>query len=86
MKTDDLKAMPSLGSDAEAEGFVAASDLSQYDLSLFKPATFEFEAKSAALNMRLPKALLDAVRAKAREEGIPYARYVRSVLEQALRR
>jgi predicted DNA binding CopG/RHH family protein len=34
------KPMPSLRSDTEAEDFVAMADLSQYDLSGFKPMPF----------------------------------------------
>ena len=73
--------MPSLTSDAEAEVFVDKADLSEFDLSLFKPMQFEFEKKSAALNMRLPQQLLDALKTRAREKGIPYTRYVRMLLE-----
>ena len=80
MKTK-IKTMPSLKSDAEAEAFVEKSDLSEFDLSLFKPMQFEFKKKSAALNMRLPQQLLDALKTKARDKGIPYSRYVRMLLE-----
>ena len=45
---------------------------------------FEVAKKEAALNMRLPAVLMDAVRAKAKAKGIPYARYVRMVLEADL--
>ena len=45
---------------------------------------FEIEPKAAALNMRLPRSLLEAVKAKARSRGIPYTRYVRMVLEKAI--
>ena len=76
-----LKPMSSLRSDDEAEKFVSMADLSQYDLSEFKPMHFEIEAKSAALNMRLPASLLDAVKVKAKSKGIPYTRYVRMLLE-----
>ena len=75
------KPLPSLRSDAAAEEFVATADLSQYDLSGFKPMRFEIEPKAAALNMRLPAALLDAVKARAKAKGIPYTRYVRMLLE-----
>jgi len=78
--------MPSLRSDDEAEQFVAEADLSAYDLSGFQPMHFEVEPKSAALNMRLPAALLEAVKAKARTKGIPYTRYVRMVLESDVAR
>ncbi len=73
------KPMASIRSDAEAERFVDEADLSEYDLSGFQPMHFEVEPKSAALNMRLPASLLEAVKAKAK--GIPYTRYVRMVLE-----
>ena len=75
------KPMPSLKSDADAEQFVATADLSKFDLSGFKPMRFEFEPKAAALNMRLPQNLLDAVKLKAKARGMPYTRYVRLLLE-----
>jgi predicted DNA binding CopG/RHH family protein len=78
------KSMPSLKSDADAEQFVETSDLSEFDLSGFKPMRFEFESKKAALNMRLPQNLLDALKVKARAQGIPYTRYVRMLLEKDL--
>ena len=73
--------MPSLRSDREADDFVATADLTQYDLSGFKPMRFEIDPKAAALNMRLPVSLLDAVKARAKAQGIPYTRYVRMLLE-----
>ena len=76
-----FKRMPSIQSDGDAEQFVATADLSHYDLSGFKPIRFEFEPKAAGLTMRLPQSLLDALKAKARDKGIPYTRYVRLLLE-----
>ena len=58
--------MPSLRSDAAAERFVGKTDLTEYDLSWFKPMRFEIEPQAAALNMRLPRSLLEAIKAKAR--------------------
>ncbi|HEY0297096.1 MAG TPA: BrnA antitoxin family protein [Bordetella sp.] len=84
MSKSKFKPMPSLKSDTQAEHFVETADLSEYDLSGFKPMRFEVEPKSAALNMRLPQSLLDAVKAKAKAAGVPYTRYVRLVLEQAV--
>ena len=83
MKTKS-KSMPTLKSDAAAENFVASADLSKYDLSGFKPMKFEIEAKSAALNLRLPQSLLEAVKVRAKAKGIPYTRYVRMLLETDL--
>jgi predicted DNA binding CopG/RHH family protein len=73
--------MPSLPNDEAAEAFVADADLTEYDLSGFKPMRFEIEPKSATLNMRLPAPLLAALKAKAKAKGVPYTRYVRMLLE-----
>ena len=79
------KGLPTFESDEEAERFVDTADLTEYDLSQFKPVRFEFE-KAAQLNMRLPQPLLDAVKERARARGIPYTRFVREALELALER
>jgi predicted DNA binding CopG/RHH family protein len=84
MKKHELKTMSSLKSDEEAGQFVESADLSEYDLSGFTPVKFEFEPKTAALNMRLPQNLLAAVKIRAKAEGMPYTRYIRLVLEQAI--
>jgi predicted DNA binding CopG/RHH family protein len=75
------KPFPPIRSDAEAEQFVDTVDLSEYDLSGFKPMRFEIEPKAVSLNMRLPASLLDAVKSKAKASGLPYTRYVRMLLE-----
>ncbi len=80
------KRIPKLRSDREAERFVETADLSEYDLSKFAPMRFEFERKSAQLNMRVPKPLLDAVKKRAKARGIPYTRFVREAMEAALAR
>lgn len=80
------KTIPSFATDEEAEAFVAAADLSEYDLSQFKPVRFEFDKKSARVNMRLPEQLLSAVKERARARGIPYQRFIREALEIAVTR
>lgn len=80
------KKIPALRSDEEAERFVDTADLSEYDLSEFKPMRFELAKKEASLNMRLPSSLMNAIRAKADALGIPYSRYVRMVLEADVQR
>jgi predicted DNA binding CopG/RHH family protein len=77
--------VPRLTTDAEAEAFLE-QDLSDLDFTQFKPVRFEFEKKSARINMRLPQALLDAVKARAQARGIPYQRLIREALEQAVAR
>lgn len=78
------KKIPTFKSDAEAERFVATADLTHYDLSGAKPVRFEFEKKGEQLNMRVPKSLLDAVKQRAKASGIPYTRFIRKTLEDAV--
>jgi len=54
------------------------------DFSQFKRVHFEFEKKTARLNMRLPQALLDAVKKRATTRKIPYQRLIREALERAV--
>jgi predicted DNA binding CopG/RHH family protein len=78
-----MKQVPEFKTDAQAEAFLA-QDLSGLDFKQFTPMRFEIAKKEAALNMRLPAVLMDALRAKAKAKGIPYARYVRMLLEADL--
>jgi predicted DNA binding CopG/RHH family protein len=78
------KKIPAFKTDAAAERFVEKADLSRYDLSGLRPARFEFEKKTAQLNMRLPKPLLEAVKRRAQKRGIPYTRLVREIIEQEI--
>ncbi|HLI78646.1 MAG TPA: BrnA antitoxin family protein [Candidatus Binataceae bacterium] len=80
------KKLPRLRSDKEAEEFVARADLTEYDLSAMRPTRFEFQTKSERINMRVPRQLLEAVRASASKAGVPYQRFIRQVLEDAVRR
>jgi len=71
--------------DEEAEAFLE-QDLSDLDFSQFKPVHFEFAKKTAQVNMRLPEALLAAVKARSEVLGIPYTRFIREAIEQAIGR
>jgi predicted DNA binding CopG/RHH family protein len=77
------KRVPRLKTDKDAEAFLA-QDLSNLDFSQFKPTRFEFEKKDEQINMRVPKQLLKAVKARAKVRGIPYTRLIRETLEQAM--
>lgn len=77
------KKVPRLRTDREAEAFLA-QDLSKLDFSQFKPTHFEFEKKDEQINMRVSKPLLAAVKARAKARGIPYTRFIRETLEQAV--
>ena len=78
------KKLPRLESDAEAEAFIDKADLTTFDLSEMRELHFEFGPKTERVNMRLPKALLDAVKAHAAKQRIPYQRFIRAVLEKAV--
>ena len=84
MSRAKLKPMPALLTDEEAERFVETADLSEYDLSGFRPMRFEFAPKDERVNMRLPRELLAAVKAQAQRRGLPYQRYIREALERAV--
>jgi len=76
--------IPTFNSDAEAEAFGTTADLSEFDLSGAQLVRFEMKPKDKSINLRLPEPLLDAVRAEAARAGIPYTRFIRLALEQAV--
>lgn len=77
------KTVPVMTTDEEAEAFLE-QDLSDLDPSQFVPFDWERQFKSARITMRLPQPLLDALKAKAAERGIPYQRLIREAIEKAL--
>ena len=77
--------VPRLTTDEEAEAFLQ-QDFSDLDFSQFKPVRFEFEKKTARVNMRLPETLLRAVKERASARGVPYQRFIREALEDAVTR
>ena len=78
------KPIPTFNTDEAAEAFVASADLSDYDLSGGQIVRFELRPKDKTINLRLPEALLTAVRRQAEKAGIPYQRYIRVALENAV--
>ncbi|WP_394691507.1 CopG family antitoxin [Hoeflea sp.] len=78
------KPWPTLPSDDAAEAFVAEADLSEYDWSLAEPVRYEFEDKSARLNMRLPESQLAAIKAEAEKRGMKYQRFIRELLDRGM--
>ena len=75
--------VPKLRTDKAAEAFLDR-DLSDLDFSQFKPVRFEFEKKEARLNMRLPESMMRALKESAKSRGIPYQKFIRETLEEAL--
>jgi predicted DNA binding CopG/RHH family protein len=78
------KPIPTFSTDQEAKDFVAASDLTEYDLSGGQIVRFELRPKDKTINIRLPESLLNAVRRQAEKAGMPYQRYIRIALEHAV--
>ena len=77
------KALPAFESDDELEAFLDPSkDLSDY----LTPTNFEFARKEKSINLRISEQLLDAVRVQAKAQGMPYQRFIRRAIEQALGR
>jgi predicted DNA binding CopG/RHH family protein len=80
------KKFPVLKTDEEAEAFLE-QDLTDYiSAENFAPYRYEFRPKVKSVNLRISEGLLDAVRTSARQEGIPYQRYIRQALETAVHR
>jgi predicted DNA binding CopG/RHH family protein len=78
------KKVPHFKTDEEAEAFLE-QDLTDYlHADNFKPMHFEIRPKDTNVNLRLSVGLLDAVRASAKREGVPYQRYIRHILERAV--
>jgi predicted DNA binding CopG/RHH family protein len=78
------KKIPDFKTDDELAAFLE-QDLTDYITpENFKPARFEFLPKTRQVNLRFSEALLDAVRERAREQGISYQRYIRQAVERAL--
>ncbi len=85
-KATKLKKLPAFKTDREAEQFVDTADLTQYDMSGGEFVRFELKPKDKSVNLRLPGQLLDAVRNRAKRAGLPYQRFIRMALEEAVRK
>lgn len=78
------KPLPNLTTDREAEDFIDNADLTEYDLSALTPTRFEFQPKERSITMRLSEPLLEAIKNEAGRSGMPYQRFIRQALEQAV--
>jgi predicted DNA binding CopG/RHH family protein len=78
------KKIPAFKNDRAATAFVSRADLSHYDLSGAQLVRFEIKRKDKSINLRLSEELFDAVRERAARAGLPYQRFIRLTLEQAL--
>ena len=69
---------------AYAKAFLT-QDPSNLDYATFHRLSWEAEPKTARLNMRLPQGLIDAIKARAKERGIPDQRLIREAPERMTR-
>ena len=75
---------PAFKSGRAAAAFVDKADLTQYDLSGARLTRFEIKPKDKSINPRLSGELYEAVREHAARAGVPYQRFIRLTLEQAI--
>lgn len=59
-------------------------DLDELDYFTFGHVDWESQAKSARLTLRLPPAMLAALRERATERGIPCPRLIRQAIERII--
>jgi predicted DNA binding CopG/RHH family protein len=78
------KKFPDLKSDEEADAWLKAADLSEYDLSGVKKVRFELARKDASISLRLPAALLATLKANAARANMPTQRLIRMMIEAQL--
>jgi predicted DNA binding CopG/RHH family protein len=79
-----LALIPDLRSDEEADAWLKAADLSEYDLSGRKKVRFELAREDASISLRLPAALLATLKATAAKANMPTQRLIRMMIEAQL--
>ena len=79
-----MKKIKKFKNNKEIESFVDKADLSQYDLSDFKTASFEFAPKSKSISLRLSPQLYEAIKTMARKKGLKVQQLIRQALEKAV--
>ena len=63
----------------------SSSDLTDYiSAETLAPFPYELRPKEKSVNLRISEGLLDAVRQRAKQQGIPYQRFIRRALELAV--
>jgi predicted DNA binding CopG/RHH family protein len=79
-----MKKLPELKTDNDAEDFIDTADLIEYDLSTLVPMKFEFQKKERSITLRLSDPLLEAIKQDATRSNMPYQRFIRQTLENAV--
>src|SRR5271165_4674287 len=69
-----------------SDAWLQGADLTEYDLSGMKEVRFELARKDASISLRLPAALLSALKANAAKANMPTQRLIRMMIEAQLGR
>jgi predicted DNA binding CopG/RHH family protein/uncharacterized DUF497 family protein len=80
------KRVPQFRTDEEAERFLE-QDLTDYiDRDFMRPVRFELKPKNSAISLRLSEDLLREVKSAAKRAGVPYQKFIRNAVEEAVLR
>lgn len=81
-----LKPLPKFRSDKEAGAFWLSHDAAEYvDLSKAQPVRFaKLRPSTATISLRLPQAMLDALRVLANERDVPYQSLLKVYLAERI--
>lgn len=55
-----------------------------FDRGDWKKVKFELRPKNKSITLRVSEEMLEAIKAKAKDEGLDYQKWIRSSLEEAL--
>ena len=84
MSETKLKQMPHFATDEEAERFVDEADLSEYDLSGFKPVKFVRRGTTDRYTIEIESKLLFRIDEKAQELGVSIDDYLLGLAKKDL--
>ncbi|MBP0617992.1 CopG family antitoxin [Jiella mangrovi] len=84
MSETKLKQIPHFATDEEAERFVDEADLSEYDLSGFKPMQISRRGDDSLYSIRMPSQLLYRVDDRAREKNVSIDEYIMDLVRKDL--
>jgi predicted DNA binding CopG/RHH family protein len=80
------KRVPRFRTDEEADRFLER-DLTDYiDRDFMQPMRFELKPKKSAISLRLSADLLSEVKSAAKRAGVPYQKFIRNAIEEAVHR
>ncbi|MCB8837296.1 CopG family antitoxin [Aurantimonas sp. VKM B-3413] len=84
MSRTTLKPMPQFATDEEAERFVDEADLSEYDLSGFKPVKMSRRSDNSTYSISMPSELLYRIDDRARSRNISIDEYILDLIRKDL--